>query len=545
MPEAVVKEQRRRVSAIWLVPIAALAIGAWMVIHAYLTQGPEVAITFATAEGIEVGKTKIKLRAVAIGLVDAVELSEDLQSVTVRARLDPGTRKLLREDTQFWVVRPRIGRSGLSGLGTVLSGAYVELAPGTGKEGRRTFRGLDDMPVTPPTAAGLQVTLVSAERATLGVGNPVLYRGYTVGRVESAALDLETKQSRYRLFIESPYDDLVTAHTRFWNASGVAVDLGAGGLSVKTESLEALIVGGVAFDLPTGSDPGPRVEPLAEFSLFPDRASIDQHPSTYHLDYVLLFDTSVRGLLPGAPVEYRGIRVGSVVETPFRYRSGAPLLGPEGRTRIPVLVRLDPVRFDLPDTPAGREELATVIEDGVRSGLRASLKSGSLITGRLFVALAFFDDAKPAAVREAGGHAFLPTESAGLEQIEHKVAALLDKLQQLPLDTTLVSARATLDAVTKTVATANATLSDLNVVLAQDATKQLPASLDGTMHDLSRTLVGLAPGSPLYEDLQQAVAGLGASLSGLEQLLATLNARPSALVLSGTQGPDPEPQVGP
>jgi paraquat-inducible protein B len=544
MPEAVVTQRRRRISAIWLVPLAAVAIGAWMVIHTYLTQGPEVAITFATAEGIEVGKTKIKLRAVAIGLVETVELGEDLATVTVRARLDPGTRTLLREDTQFWVVRPRFGRSGLSGLGTVLSGAYIEVAPGAGAEGRRTFRGLDDMPVTPPTTAGLHVTLVSPDTAGLGAGNPVLYRGYTVGRVESATLDLKTKRSNYRLFIEAPYDDLVTSNSRFWNASGISVDLGADGLAVKTESLEALLMGGVAFDIPDGSEPGTRVERFTEFELFADHASIGRHPATYHLDYVLLFDTSVRGLLAGAPVEYRGIRVGSVEQVPF-LEAGSAILGSAAQAAIPVRIRLDPVRFDLSDTVAGRTELATMLAERVQAGLRASLKSGSLVTGRLFVALDIVDDVKPAAVREAGGHTFFPTESSGLEQIELKVAALLDKLQQLPLDTTLASARGTLDAVTTTVATANDTLRDLNVILAQDATKRLPAALDGTMTALSRTLEGLAPGSVLYEDLQEAVAGLSASLSGLEQLLATLNARPSALVLSGSQGPDPEPEVRP
>ncbi len=537
MPDAVVKERARKLSAIWLVPLAAVAIGAWMVIHTYLTQGPEITIKLNTAEGIDVGKTKIKFRAVAVGIVDAVEIGDKLASVTVRARLDPGTRRLLREETEFWVVRPRVGRAGLSGLGTLLSGAYIELAPGTGAEGRRDFVGLEDPPITPPTAAGLHLTLVSPTTAPLGPGNPVLYHGYTVGRVESSTLDLETKHSRYRIFIQSPYDDLVTTTTRFWNASGVAVDLNASGLSVRTASLEALLMGGVTFDLPPGSPPGERVEPLAEFTLFPDPESTYRQAAQHHLDYVLLFDTSLRGLQAGAPVEYRGIPIGSVVETPYRYDADSPLLGEKGHTRVAALIRVDPVRVGLPDTPAGQDQLAKTIADGVPSGLRASLKTGSLITGRLFVALDFFDDPPAATVHEAGGHTFLPTYSSGLEQIELKVAALLDKLQQLPIE-------GTLDALTKTVATAGDTLADLDVILQEDATKALPAALEATLADLNRTMEGLAPGSALYEDLQRAVSGLGATLAGLDQLLTTLNARPSALVLSTTQGPDPEPKVG-
>ncbi|MDJ0699138.1 MAG: intermembrane transport protein PqiB [Woeseiaceae bacterium] len=525
---------RKAISPIWIVPIAALLIGAWMVVHAYQTRGPEVAIAFATAEGIEVGKTKVRLRAVNLGTVESVELDDDLEGVIVKARLERFASDYLREDTQFWVVKPKLGPSGVSGLSTLLSGPYIEMSPGrTGKK-QRAYRGLDDMPVTPPTAAGLHIILSSPKAATLSAGKPVLYRGYTVGRVETATLDPESGGGRYGLFINAPYDSLVTTSTRFWNASGISLDLNADGLSLKTESLEALIAGGVAFDLPTDAKPGAAVPSNSEFELFADYNSINRHPFNYHQDYVLLFDTSVRGLSPGAPVQYRGVRVGSVIGVSFDYVQDDTIFGPDGHIRVPVLIRLDPGRINISDTEAGREEFAQIIAEGVKSGLRATLKSGNLVTGRLYVALDFYDDVGHASMKEHDGYTILPTESSGLEQIEHKVAALLDKLQELPLDSTM-------DRISETVKTAGDALHSVDAVLKQSDTTELPGTVNATLTELKQTLEGFAPGSPVYDDLQRTLENLNSSLAGLDELTRTLNAQPSALVFSKPRRNDPEP----
>ncbi|MGI9304171.1 MAG: intermembrane transport protein PqiB, partial [Gammaproteobacteria bacterium] len=465
MTEATVVDKGKKISPIWVVPIVAAILGIWVVAHAYSTRGPLVAITFDTADGIEVGKTKIKLRAVELGLVEGIELTEGMNGVTVHARLDREARDLLREDTQFWVVRPRLGPAGISGMGTLLSGAYIEISPGIGESGMREYRGQDDIPVTPPTTPGLHVVLTAPNAATLRPGNPVMYRGYTVGRVESAELDTETGHGRYGVFVKAPYHGLVTSNTRFWNSSGISMDMHAGGLSVKTESIEAMLVGGVSFDLPEDAEPGIAVDKYAEFELFPDHKSINTHPFVHHKDYVLLFDTSVRGLVKGAPVQYRGIQVGTVRSVSFDHVSDDTTLGPDGHIRIPVLIRLDPARINLPDTTEGASEFAHIMETSVASGLRASLKSGSLVTGRLFVALDFFDDVEPATIDVGDGYHIFPTESSGLEQIEHKISSLLDKLQQLPLDSTLASTKGALDEIAKAAAAGNSTLEDLDTIL--------------------------------------------------------------------------------
>ncbi len=532
---------KRGVSPIWIVPIAALILGVWMVVHAYQTRGPEVTISFDRADGIEVGKTRVRMRAVDLGTVDGIELADDLSSVVVRARLDRHAASLLREDTQFWVVRPRLGPTGISGLSTLLSGPYIEISPGMGAEGKRSYRGLDDVPITPLTAPGLHLALVSPKAAALSVGNPVLYNGYTVGRVESATLDPATGSGRYGIFVEAPYDALVTSTTRFWNASGVSLDLNAGGLSLKTESLEALLAGGVTFGLPEDAEPGVAVEARSEFTLFPDRKSVNTHPYAHQQDYVRLFDTSVRGLMPGAPVQYRGMRIGSVVGVSFDYVSDDTMFGPQGHIRVPVLVRLDPARINLADTPAGRDELAAIIAQSVQAGMRATLKSGNLITGRLFVALDFFDDVGEASVTQKDGYLVLPTESSGLEQIEHQVSAVLSKLQRLPLESTIASATKTLDQIAIAVKGANNTLQGLDAVLDQDETRALPASVQTALAEVTHALDGLSPGSVLYDDLSRMLNDLSASLSGIDELTTTLNAQPSAVVFAKPRKADHEP----
>ena len=255
MTEAEVSS-RRRLPVIWLVPVVAVALGIYMVVYTVMTEGPEITITFETALGIEAGRTKLSSRSVEVGLVEAVTLNEDLDSVSVIARLERENTKLLRDDTRFWVVRPRLGAGGISGLNTLLSGAYIELEPGSGAPStRRDFVGLDDVPVTAVGTPGLGLVLVSKRAGIVSPGQPVLHNGYRVGRVESTTFIPDTGQVRHGVFIEAPFDVLVNQATRFWDAGGIVVRTGAGGLLVDVESLQALLIGGVAFGGPKGSVP--------------------------------------------------------------------------------------------------------------------------------------------------------------------------------------------------------------------------------------------------------------------------------------------------
>ncbi|MGI9431297.1 MAG: intermembrane transport protein PqiB, partial [Myxococcota bacterium] len=470
--------QRRTISRIWVLPIVALILGAWMVWFTLESQGPEITIHFGTAEGIEAGKTKIRARSVVVGLVTSVGLTDDLEHVVVVADMEKFAEKLLREDSEFWVVRPRIGAGGITGLGTIVSGGYIELAPGSGENGQRHFEGRDDLPVTPVGAPGLRLTLVSDRAGSLGPGDPILYRGFRVGRVESADFDVETREARYDAFIDQPYDTLVTTGTRFWNASGVNFSATAEGVELSTGSLQSLLIGGVTFGVIDEANPGEPAADDAEFTLYENEPKIHETEYRESIEYVLEFSRSIRGLKPGAPVEYRGLRAGTVdrvlLEEFVEGDSG------DGAS-IPVLIRLEPARLAFGDDAAGRERMLRGIESGVSQGLRASLATGNLLTGSLFVALDTYPDVPADEVREFAGRPTIPTIGSGLEGLQQQAIVFLKNPNPLPVEDLVGSADATLQEL-------NATVATLHTVLRSDGIQSLPDQLELTLAELDRTL---------------------------------------------------------
>jgi paraquat-inducible protein B len=527
-PEATIRE-KRRISPIWIVPIVALAIGIYMVVWTIQRQGPEITITFRTASGLEAGNTKIKLRDVQVGLVESVGLGDDLETVIVTASLDREAAPLLREDTDFWVVRPRIGRGGVSGLQTVLSGAYIQISPGSARKKSKHFVGLEEPPVTPAGTPGKQLTILADRAGSVGVGDPILYKGFRVGSVETREFDVETRSLRYRIFIEAPYDDLVTTTTRFWEVSGISVTAGADGIQASIGSLESLIIGGVEFGLPKGIDRGSEVETGAIFQLYESYAKVNERPHLYGIEYVVEFTRSVRGLEAGAPVEYRGLPVGRVERVML-----AELSGERGGGRgnpIPVLIRLEPARLELPDSPEGIHLLRRSIRSGVEAGgLRASLATGSLLTGSLYVAFDFYPDEPQADLGIYQGRPSIPTVASGFGGLEQRITALLDKLNALPLDDTLGEVEAM--------------LASLNALVSSKGMQSLPASLDATMRDLQRTLASVSGDSELQARLLPLLAELDQTLASMKRLADTLSEQPNALLFNRATREDPRPPAG-
>jgi len=520
--------ERRRISAIWLVPIVALALGIWMVVHTLRSQGPEITVVFSSGASIEAGKTKIKFREVEVGLVESVGLADDHESVVVTARLDKAAAPLLREDTQLWVVRPRVGPGGVSGLGTLLSGGYIQLAPGTGEEGRRHFVGLEEPPVTPAGTPGLKFRLVAEQSGSVGSGAPILYKGFRVGRIESAEFDVASQKMQYGAFIEAPYDDLITSTTRFWNASGITLSATADGIEVRTASLEAVLAGGVVFGLPEGVEPGGPVEAGETFTLYDSYASVNERPYRESVEYVVRFPQSVRGLRPGAPVEYRGIRVGRVQRVLLKEIARQGFSG-KGEA-IPVLISLEPGRLELPDSEEGAATLERAIEAAVTRGARATLSTGNLLTGSLYVYLDIYPDAAPAEMGSFAGYPTLPTIASGLEGIQVRISTLLDKLNALPLGEMLDSV--------------DRLLADVDAIVASEGVQSLPASLETTLAQLRETLDSVSTDSAMQERLLRTITEFDRTLQSLRGLLETLEEKPNALIFSSEPGEDPQPPAG-
>ena len=267
--DAVVRK-RRRFSVIWLVPLVAGAVAAWLAVVTLREKGPVVTIAFATAEGLEAGKTKVRYKDVEVGAVGEVRLSDDLKDIVAVADMSKQVAPFMTSGARFWVVRPRVGASGVSGLGTLLSGAYIELDPGQEGAQVSSFKGLDEPPPIASDVPGRRFLLHADSLGSADQGSPVHYRGLRVGQVLGHTLDDNRRTVTLEIFVDAPHDALVRDTSRFWNASGIDVSVGAGGVEVSTGSLETIIAGGIAFDTPGIEGAGraerarARVPPLRE-----------------------------------------------------------------------------------------------------------------------------------------------------------------------------------------------------------------------------------------------------------------------------------------
>lgn len=544
MSDVEIVNKKPLLSSVWFVPLTAIAIGLWMVIQSALSEGPKIEITFSTAEGLKAGETRVKRLSVDLGVVEEVFLNDDFNDVTAIVRLDGETQELLREDTQFWVVRPRIGSSGISGLSTLLSGAYIELSPGTGATGRRKFSGLEDVPVTPQSTPGIHIDLKSERVGSISIGSPVLYNGYRVGKVEAKTLSAKDGQARYKIFVNAPYNDLITDSTRFWNASGISVDAGVDGLSVHTDSLETLLSGGISFGLPQGASPGAPVEDSREFQLYDKESDIYENPHTHGRNYLLLFDSSIRGLEVGAPVDYRGARFGTVVSVSMGLLEAGQGWTTDGHAQMPVLIRIEPGRLGN-DSNRGVTENDQLLEVAVANGLRASLATGNIITGRLYVDLDYYEADPEVKIETLSDWQVFPTTTAGIAQIERQVGELLKKMESLPVEVAVTEATSALQNISKVMKSADTALADVNFILDDPATQALPQNVNATLIDLSKTLKGMDPESNLYKDLEATMIELRRMLRQTDILFKRLDAKPNSMVFSSDQDNDLTPVVKP
>lgn len=536
-PEKAEIAPSRRISGVWAIPLLALAMGAYMVIHTWMSEGPEIEIAFTTAEGLEQGKTQIKYRNVDMGVVEKVRLNENFDGVIATAKLDRQALPLLREDTSFWVVTARVGISNISGLDTLLSGAYIQLAPGTGKPGQVHFTALEQPPTTPQGAPGLRLQLTSDQASSVGTGDPVLFKGYPVGRVESTEFDPDSRVVRYAIFIDAPYHELVNSAVRFWDISGISLDASAEGMRLEMGALDTVLLGGVSFGVPEGVAAGEAVAHNTEFELYASYDDIRENPFLYGTYYVAYFQ-SVKGLLPGAPVEFRGITIGRVERLLLKESAQAQIHGHDGGKGlpIPVLVYVEPARMELPDQQDSIDLLSQSVAIGVKNGLRASLETGNLLTGAKYINLDYYPDAPDEGLGKFLDYTTIPSIDTGLGQMQQQVSLILDKIAKLPLDRTVSE-------VNVAVAELNATLASLNTLLAQSSTRELPQELNATLADLRKSLDALAPQSELYQGINSSLLRLNNTLGNLDQLTRTLAAQPSAVVLPAPATPDPLPEI--
>ncbi len=485
-----VPKKQTRLSLVWVIPILAAALGIWVAVARIRSEGPKITIVFQSAEGLEAGKTKINYRGVDIGTITAIRLTEDHERVIATAQMTPKTEDFLVEDTRLWVVRPRISGANVTGLGTLISGAYIGIEIGSSKEPKRDFVALETPPVVTGNAPGSFFVLKTSDLGSLDTGTPLFFRRLQVGQVASYILDQDGKFFTVKIFVREPYDQYVTANTCFWQASGVDVSLSANGLSVQTQSLLSILIGGIAFETPTTGAVLPIAEANTIFTLFSDRAEAFRPAARSPQTYRLIFKDSVRGLAPGAPVEFRGIPIGEVAD--LRAQIDLKTF----QFSVPVTIRLDPQRLGVKviegTSGADLERMRRrLIDTLVSHGARAQLRTGNLLTGAVFVAIDFFPGAAPATVDWSQSPPEVPTIPGQLEVMETKVTDVINKLDKLPLQQIgdeLVQAIAELD---QTLAAARGALVSARGTLINTASLTEPNSaqlqqMNSTLQEVSR-----------------------------------------------------------
>ncbi len=421
-----VLRKSRGFSLVWLVPLVAAGIGIWLAVTTIAGKGPTVEVSFVTAGGLEAGKTQVKFRDVTVGLVEDVRVAADLSGVVVRASMAKSFEPHLNEETRFWVVRPRVGAGGVSGLDTLLSGAYVEVDPGGGDEQRR-FVGLEEAPLIRSDAAGTEYVLIAETLGSAARGSPVFFRGLEVGQVLGYQLAEDGLRFEMPIFVNAPHDRLVHEASNFWDVSGISVEAGVDGVAVRTAGLQALLIGGIEFDSPGGSV-AEQAAPGSVFALFRDRESIGEHQITVRLPFVVDFDSSTRGLRPGAPVEFRGIRLGSVTDVRLRTDLAAH------QALIRVQFTLEPQRVEGMALGLDTDEAYERIDAYVQEGLRAQLATGNLLTGELYIELDFQQGLPAAGLDRSGDVPLMPSVPTELQAITASVTGLLTRLAELPLE---------------------------------------------------------------------------------------------------------------
>ena len=499
-PAAVAAKQSKwRLQLVWVVPIVALLIAGWLVVQSVMKNGPTITIRFSTGEGIEAGKTKIKFKNVDVGVIKSVELSDDHKTVIASADMSRNASSMLVDDTRFWVVRPRISGGTVSGIGTLLSGSHIGMDIGTAQKARSDFVGLESPPVLASGAPGREFVLKSDNLGSLDVGSPVFFRRLQVGQIVSFALDPEGAGMIIHVFVNAPYDRYVTSDTRFWHASGVDVTLDTTGVKVNTESLVSVLIGGLAFENPSGATNRVEADAQHQYDLFAGRAEAMKEHDAIVDKYVLNFKESVRGLTVGAPIDFRGIVIGEVSAINTHFDPATKEFS------IPVEVSIFPERLISRDDsgstiaaiPSKRKEFADYL---VKKGLRAQLRTASLLTGQLYIAIDFFPSAPKATVDWRTKTPQLPTVPGNLQGLQDSITSLVAKLNKIPFEGIGNDLRKTLnDADTlmntintdvapeakATLATAREALTSANRALQSDS--PLQQSTADTMRELSRT----------------------------------------------------------
>jgi paraquat-inducible protein B len=517
-----------RLPLVWILPAVVVLVGAFVVVREKIAQGTSIEIRFENADGLEANKTKVRYKDVEIGEVREIRVGDDRKEVIVTADIHRNAKSYLVEDTRFWVVRPRVSGAGVSGLATLVSGAYISVDVGHATAKRDHFVGLEIPPIVTADLPGREFILHADDLGSLDIGSSVFYRHITAGQVVGYSLDPGGTGVTIKVFINAPFDLYVTGETRFWQASGIDMSVNADGVKLRTESLASILEGGIGFGTLPGL-PTVRVPADTAFTLFNDEDRAMRPSESEIRTFVMYFGGTLRGLSVGAPVDLQGITVGEVKSLDVEYDERSKQLA------FPVVIELYPQRLRgrAQRAPGGGAANPTpgidsraLIDSLVAHGLRAELKTGNLLTGQKFVALDMHHDVAKEKVVWNEQPAIFPTISGGLDDIQDSVGVIAKKLSKVPFDqlsARLISAMNSLD---QTLKSADQLLHNVDSNLAP----QVQATLAEAQAAMKNAKDLLGQDAPLENDLGSTLLQVSRAAKSISALVDYLERHPESLL---------------
>ncbi len=532
----VTQKKNKNISWIWLVPLIAAIIGLSLLVRDYMQQGPVATVTFKTAEGLEVDKTQVRYKDVVVGVVSDINLTSDHNSVEVKVAFKQGSDFLLRDGARFWVVKPRLGVSGVSGLGTLVSGSYIGVdiddSAQRKAEYRDEFVGLEKPPELVSGRPGKRFTVTASSLNSLDLGSPVLYRRLEVGQVINYNLGENGKGVEIQIFVDAPYDRYVTKNSRFWNASGVDLSLNAGGLNLKTQSLVSVLAGGISFgQLPVEDDSAEEVLPApagTKFVLHPSEEKALAKPDGLAFPLRMKFDKSVRGLQTGSAIDFKGILLGEVKDISMEFdiatkKTTVIVDGVIYENRLGGVIP-DKERFD----KDGKLVHDLALKEFVKSGIQAQLRFANIFTGQLYVALDYFPEInkKPPVPDVSVEPVEIATVPGSFDELQQQLNVIVEKLKNLPID----SIGHSLDDALKSISSLARTLDSTMVPELTKTVQKAGRSLDGVNKTMGSVRGVVNDDSPVMLQLNGMIKELSRAAKSVRSLGDYLQAEPSSLI---------------
>ncbi|MGB5218203.1 MAG: MlaD family protein [Smithella sp.] len=523
-----VPRRHNKLSVVWIIPLIAAVVALGIAVQRILMEGPTITITFVKAEGLEIGKTFVKYKEVAIGHVTKVELSKDFRKVVVTAKIDKSAAGLLLEDTKFWIEQPRASLSGVSGFGTLLSGNYIGLEPGKSRKEQHEFTGLEIPPSITFDEQGKRFVLKTTTLGSIVNGSPLYYRQFNVGQVIGYDLSENGESINIEVFVRAPYDKYVTDQTFFWQASGIDISMGSEGFSVRTQSFLSMLVGGIAFETPPFSEDAKTAGEKAVFTLFNSRLEAMAKPEKMITPYVLYFNETLNGLHVGAPVTYFGLPVGEVTSVVLEFMPQKNNVRP----RVDIVVYPNRFFTHLQKTSVMHEKVLneaqphSFVQNAVERGLRAQLRRGNLLTGKLYVALDIFPKAPKVKIDLARSPVEMPVVPSDLEDLQDKLNAIFAKIEKIPIEEISDGSKTLL-------ATTNNLLRRVDKETLPELTKTLD-QLERLLANADTTLVG--KDAPTQYQLREALTEITRAAQGIRNLTEYLEKNPEALIRGKQEG---------